>query len=314
MRTEKFTGVLLVAGLPALAAVCASLSLGLLLQELNAGTATRNLTDWLELLALALAATISGAFCLWWLAGLVYSTITLVKARAQGLHQIELPAWIPALIKGTATGMLGISVLASPTFATTPTPTPSATSISQHTELSPLFAQPTSSTSGTDQTTAPVTPPSTSNAAQPQPSFSLAPVALTLVSDQQQTSATAAEDTSEGSYTSLSPLFGTYRDAPAQDSGVVDSGTDNADSRDEKTRETIAQEKQLRENSPRTYTITSGDTLWGIAESLLPPEASGQQVLALVKDIHASNRATLPTLDTIIYPGQTLTLPAPAER
>lgn len=339
MRTGKFTGALLVTGLPILAAVCTSLSLGLLLQELSADATARNLTHWLEILTLAIAATVSGAFCLWWLAGLVYSTVTLTRARAQGLHQVELPAWVPTLIKGATAGMLGISILASPSFATSPTPTPPVTGISQHTELSPLFAQPAESTPSTGETATLSAPDSTHYEAQPQPSFSLAPVTLTLVSGQQETSTTTAEDTPEGTYTALSPLFGTYRDAPSHDSNAVSSGTassgaassgavgsgavgfgaagsgaNNAAPLEEKARETASPEKQPRGKSPRIYTIASGDTLWGIAESLLPPEASGQQVLALVKDIHASNRAILPTLDTIIYPGQTLTIPIPAER
>ncbi|WP_326502502.1 LysM peptidoglycan-binding domain-containing protein [Rothia nasimurium] len=58
-----------------------------------------------------------------------------------------------------------------------------------------------------------------------------------------------------------------------------------------------------------TYTVAPGDSLWSIAEDQLTPDASGAEVLALVHTIWQLNQKTIPTLDTLIFPGQTITLP-----
>lgn len=63
------------------------------------------------------------------------------------------------------------------------------------------------------------------------------------------------------------------------------------------------------ERTAVTYTVTPGDSLWSIAENQLAPDASGAEVLALVHAIWQLNQDSIPTLDTLIFPGQTITLP-----
>lgn len=63
------------------------------------------------------------------------------------------------------------------------------------------------------------------------------------------------------------------------------------------------------ERTAVTYTVAPGDSLWSIAENQLAPDASGAEVLALVRAIWQLNQDSIPTLDTLIFPGQTITLP-----
>ncbi|WP_237208364.1 LysM peptidoglycan-binding domain-containing protein [Rothia nasimurium] len=55
-----------------------------------------------------------------------------------------------------------------------------------------------------------------------------------------------------------------------------------------------------------TYTVVSGDTLWSIAEKHLPATASGAEIFDAVRSIQLSNQDSIPTLDALIFPGQTI--------
>ncbi len=53
-----------------------------------------------------------------------------------------------------------------------------------------------------------------------------------------------------------------------------------------------------------TYVVTSGDTLWEIAETITPAEDSVRATLAEIRDING-------LVDTTLRPGQKLQIPTP---
>lgn len=61
-----------------------------------------------------------------------------------------------------------------------------------------------------------------------------------------------------------------------------------------------------------THTVSPGDTLWAIAQGLLPAGASDAQVAAATRLLHAVNRAVIGADPDLIQPGQQLRLPPPA--
>jgi nucleoid-associated protein YgaU len=61
----------------------------------------------------------------------------------------------------------------------------------------------------------------------------------------------------------------------------------------------------------RTIRVGAGDTLWAIARRQLGPGASGADVTAHWRRVHARNAAEIGPDPDLIRPGQTLRLPEP---
>lgn len=81
---------------------------------------------------------------------------------------------------------------------------------------------------------------------------------------------------------------------------------------EEKTSEgLIYKEATPEQETGKRYRVEAGDSLWSIAEQELDPQASGQQVLAYVQALQQANADQLPSLDSLIFPGQLLILPTP---
>jgi hypothetical protein len=59
----------------------------------------------------------------------------------------------------------------------------------------------------------------------------------------------------------------------------------------------------------RPVVVRPGDTLWGIAEQHLLPDAPDADVLELVGRIHRINRALIGPDPDLIFPGTHLTVP-----
>jgi hypothetical protein len=63
--------------------------------------------------------------------------------------------------------------------------------------------------------------------------------------------------------------------------------------------------------SPRTVTVTAGDSLWHLAAAELGPLATDAEIAGRWPDWHAANRTTIGQDPSLIRPGQTLVVPPP---
>lgn len=234
------------------------------------GLISRSPGTWMSLLVCAIAGLLCLCIALWWLAGLVFYYSALARARRSTLH-IQLPAWAPGLLKTLAGASLGLGALA-PTQAYA-LPSEQAISVTARVHngetSSPLFPQASQITHDVETFSADSAPVSATS-----PLFSPGQT-------QGRATVTVLPVTTK-SYQPISPLFG--------------GGT-------------RVQPDFSEDVAATTYTVAPGDSLWSIAEDQLTPDASGAEVLTLVHTIWQLNQKTIPTLDTLIFPGQTITLP-----
>lgn len=249
-----------------------SMLLNVLLEEGNQrlGLASRTPGTWISVLACAIAGLLCLCIALWWIAGLAYYYSALARAHRSTVH-IRLPAWAPGLLKTLAGASLGLGALA-PTQAYA---LPSELAVSVTAE--PLHSNETSS---------PLFAQASQAAHDVEPLSASSPLASTASpffsqGQTQEQSTITVLPVSTTSYQPISPLF----------SGSAHTLPDTS------------------EHTEATYTVTPGDSLWSIAENQLAPDASGAEVLALVHAIWQLNQDSIPTLDTLIFPGQTITLP-----
>ncbi|UNK47064.1 LysM peptidoglycan-binding domain-containing protein [Arthrobacter sulfonylureivorans] len=63
--------------------------------------------------------------------------------------------------------------------------------------------------------------------------------------------------------------------------------------------------------SPRSVTVTAGDSLWHLAAAELGPLATDAEIAERWPDWHAANRRTIGPDPSLIRPGQTLVVPPP---
>lgn len=277
----KLLNILQVVAVPTVAIVASSASYSLLLNRFNLISQRQILEPriWWEALACGVAFTTSSIIFLWWLLSVTVSLVLTMNASLKGVQQVSLPSWVPTMVKATVTGLFGVGLLSSPALATTMPavqPLSSVTQVQEHKE--PLTLGFTSHHSDDSFSTSP----------SPSPLFSASQSSVSLEGKGTQTEVIIAK---ASQHTHLSPLFGGLRksvDTPA------------APPKDTETRAT---------ESTKKYIVQPGDTLWSIAEQQLPATASGAEVLSLVHSIQSTNTKDIPTLDSFIYPGQSITLP-----
>lgn len=234
---------------------------------------------WWEALSCAVAFTLCSIVFLWWFLSMAVSSVLAIKAKLQGRERVSLPSWAPMAVKATVTGLFGLGLLSNPALAATipaVQPLSSVTQVQQHKQQLPLglFLRPSDDTFGI------------SPAASPLFSYSRSTTLIGEEGGQVEVTVTKASQR-----TQLSPLFGGLRksvEAPRASSQDTDPGAPV---------------------SSRVYIIQPGDTLWSIAEQHLPATASGSEVLNLVHTIQSANVRDIPTLESFIYPGQSITLP-----
>lgn len=234
------------------------------------GLTSRSPGTWMSLLVCAITGLLCLCIALWWLAGLVFYYSALARARRSPLH-IQLPAWAPGLLKTLAGASLGLGALAPAQAYALPSEQAISVTARVHNgeTSSPLFPQASQINHDVEALSADSTLVSATS-----PLFS-------PEQTQERATVTVLPVTAR-SYQPISPLFG--------------GGT-------------RVQPDFSEDVAATTYTVAPGDSLWSIAEDHLAPDASGAEVLALVHTIWQLNQKTIPTLDTLIFPGQTITLP-----
>lgn len=262
------------------------------------GLATYAPSTWMSILACA----ITGIFCLcialWWLPSLAIYYGALARSRQAETH-MQLPTWVPSLLKTLAGASLGLGALA-PAQAYVP-PAEGAISVSTtiHTGEtdSPLFPQ--TSQAGEKLKTPPDTPPLAS-AVSPFFTQAKGQAGVTVLS------------VSSTSYHPISPLFGGGSRVQQEPLGSNQqkATAPQSPATEQDHSEVAAPRRAMPDGgSANAYMVAPGDSLWSIAEDRLPAEASGADVLELVHTIWQLNQDTIPTLDTLIFPGQIITLP-----
>lgn len=256
---------------------------------------------WVSLLVCALIGLFCFCIALWWLMSLGFYYSALLRSQ-RTFHQIQLPAWAPGLLKTLAGASIGIGAL-----------NPAAQAYALPSEQAAVLTAPMYG----DEISSPLFPHE-SNVASPidgplidlrSPATPLSPL---FESPQTQTAVTILP-VKGTSYRPISPLFGGSTPL-SQISG--EGGSNQEELSLLATPESVqfsgaseGKDAHPTENLTDTYTVASGDSLWSIAESRLAPDASGAEVLALVQSIYHLNQDTIPTLDTLIFPGQTIHLP-----
>ncbi len=274
----------LVHSIPALSAVGWGFATALALPLLNAVTQTNTpvaASAWADLFMCLCAALVCAAITLWWgLALLWYHLAVRTAAHQGGAAHLSIPSWAPRAVKVLATATLGFGAL-TPTAAgasEVPIQLPVA-EIQEELPVSGFFSK-----THMDSTEA----SSDERTRKPSPLF-LQPTPV----DQR-----LLVPVSQVSHQPLSPLFGALPSAGQTE-------TPSQGQREEYTPTAPSQSSE----SLTTYTVSSGDSLWSIAENLLPPEASGAEVLTLVMTIQGLNSTDIPSLDSLIFPGQIVFLP-----
>lgn len=263
------------------------------------GLATYAPSTWMSILACA----ITGIFCLcialWWLASLAIYYGALARSRQAETH-MQLPTWAPSLLKTLAGASLGLGALAPAQAYALPAEGAISVSATIHTGEtgSPLFPQ--TSHASEKLKTPPDTPPLASAVS---PFFTQA---------KEQTGVTVLS-VSSTSYHPISPLFGggsRVQQEPLDSNQQKATAPQNNPTVEQNHAEIAAPSRAMPDrSSANAYTVAPGDSLWSIAEDRLPAEASGTDVLELVHTIWQLNQDTIPTLDTLIFPGQIITLP-----
>lgn len=281
MMKSKMVSIFSVVAVPAIALVGSLASYSLLTHKFHLISQAQSQESgmWWEALSCAVAFTICSIVFLWWFLSMAVSSMLVIKARLKGREQVSLPSWAPTAVKATVTGLFGLGLLNNPALAsTTPTvqPLSSVTQVQQHEEPLPigLFLPPSNDSFGTSPGTSPL--------------FSDSPSPTLIGNEGGQVEVTV---TKTSQHTQLSPLFGGLR-KPVEPPRASSQDSD-----------------PVAHVSPRVYIIQQGDTLWSIAEQQLPATASGAEVLSLVRNIQSANAKDIPTLESLIYPGQSITLP-----
>jgi len=278
---SKIVRIFPVVAVPAIALIGSFASYSFLTHTLHLISQGHSLESgtWWEALSCAVAFTLCSIVFLWWFLSMAVSSMLAIKARIQGREQVSLPSWAPMAVKATVTGLFGLGLLSNPALASTipaVQPFSSVTQVQQHKQQLPLglFLGPSDDSFGISPSASPL--------------FSY-PQSTTLIGEEGGQMEVTVTKTSQR--TQLSPLFGGLRksvEAPRA------SSQDN---------------DPVAPVSPRVYIIQPGDTLWSIAEQHLPATPSGSEVLNLVHSIQSANSKDIPTLESFIYPRQSITLP-----
>lgn len=262
------------------------------------GLATYTPSTWMSILACA----ITGIFCLcialWWLASLVIYYGALARSHQTETH-MQLPAWVPSLLKTLAGASLGLGALA-PAQAYTP-PAEGAISVSA-----------TIHTGETGSLLFPQTSHASEKLKTPPDSSPLASAVSPFFTQAKEQTGVTVLSVSSASYHPISPLFGggsRVQPEPLGSNQQKATAPQSPAAEHNHSEVAIPSRAIPDGGSANAYTVAPGDSLWSIAEDRLPAEASGADVLELVHTIWQLNQDTIPTLDTLIFPGQIIPLP-----
>lgn len=246
----------------------------------NSGTAA----EWAQAFAVLLVIVLCSFITLWWTSGylcFLYRLILFVFKRTSRTPSV--PAWAPSILKMLIGSSLSISLITGMQQAHALTDPGSAPHTSQTVEApSPLFTAPELSQdneqSASSESATQVPPLKATDPASFNPLFKAPPP------DPSQAIITV----SSSKHQAISPLFGGL---PSPNETLPD------------------EDPPTKSSTDHLYTVVPGDSLWSIAEKHLPEHASGAEVLSLVNEIQRANPTTIPTLETLIFPGQQIILP-----
>lgn len=283
MKLEMRRSVL-VHTVPILSAAGWGFATALALPLLNAVTQTSTpiaASAWADLFMCLCAALICAVITLWWGLALMWYHLAVRKAIHQGgAAHLAIPSWAPRAVKVLATATLGFGALTPTAAGAGEVPIQlTVTEVQEELPVSGFFSK--TPADSTDASPDERTREPSHFFSQPTPVDQRLFVPVSQVSHQP-----------------LSPLFGALSSA-----GQI--ATPSQGPQEEHSPTAPSQSSE----SLTTYTVSSGDTLWSIAENLLPPEASGAEILTLVMTIQGLNSADIPTLDSLIFPGQIIFLP-----
>lgn len=242
--------------------------------------------DWLLLLISSLAALACTALAVWWIVSLCWYHTMRISQRLPSITHQSLPPWLPRFIASVAAGSLSISVMTGGNQALASTPDPTVQITATHSSSlgnSPFFAG---------------IPLSGESTVSNQVSHSLAVPSLNpffvspsggFDSPSESSHSVLLASSHQKTYQPITPLFASAQGhnptAPLQEA---------------------RQEPPTRNH----HYVQAGETLWSIASQYLASDASGSEILSFVHEIQSHNRAEIPSLDSFIFPGQSLIIPS----
>lgn len=277
----------LVAGAVPALSIAGALAGYRLLRNLLASPSIASVTDWAQIFIVLLSILVSGMIGLWWASSYLHFLAQLILFKFKIRSNIpHLPRWAPSVLKVLVSGSITASLLVGPQAAHAVTRTDNGPYINQA-----VAKQPTPLLSSSTSTESTLSHSEDRIIAAPKANPS-----LHAVSPLFEASTNIAQDSitpvnSQHGQT-ISPLFGR---APNQAQEDISSELD--------------ENKPAKPPTFSLYRVKPGDSLWLIAENYLPPQASGAEVLNLMSKIQDLNSEAIPTLETVIFPGQQIKLP-----